>query len=143
MTKSVFWQKRKEKRRSAYCFERKKKRNFSLIEDHSRGIGGPPALLAHGEQRPYYSYHKKKKNSHNIRCFILAKMKNTSSKFHQNFIQFSNFAFIHFSFFNFKFIQLRYFRQFWLNSFKKNSRKYFSIITFFFNLKMLKKKKFR
>ena len=61
MTKSVFWQKRKEKRRSAYCFERKKKRNFSLIEDHSRGIGGPPALPAHGQQRPYYSYHKKKK----------------------------------------------------------------------------------
>ena len=143
MTKSVFWQKRKEKRRSAYCFERKKKRNFSLIEDHSRGIGGPPALLAHGEQRPYYSYHKKKKkNSHNIRCFILAKMKNTSSKFHQNFIQFSNFAFIHFSFFNFKFIQLRYFRQFWLNSFKKILENIFQSLLFF-NLKMLKKKNFR
>ena len=41
--------------------ERKKEKNFSLIEDHSRGIRGPPASLAHGEQRPYYSYHKKKK----------------------------------------------------------------------------------
>ena len=109
MTKSVFWQKRKEKKKGEVLIvlKERKKRNFSLIEDHSRGIRGPPASLAHGKQRPYYSYHKKKKkkNSHNIRCFILAKMKNTSSKFHKNFIQFSNFAFIHFNFFNFKFIQ--------------------------------------
>ena len=132
MTKSVFWQKRKEKRRSAYCFERKKKRNFSLIEDHSRGIGGHP-LCWHMANNGHIILiiKKKKKNSHNIRCFILAKMKNASSKFHQNFIQFSNFAFIHFSFFNFKFIQLRYFRQFWLNSFKKILENIFQSLIFF------------
>ena len=63
MTKSVFWQKRKEKKKGEVLIvlKERKKRNFSLIEDHSRGIRGPPASLAHGKQRPYYSYHKKKK----------------------------------------------------------------------------------
>ena len=64
-------------------------------------------------------------------------MQNSLSKFYQNSFQYSNFFLVHFYYSSFKFIQLRLLCQL---LFKKNTRKYFSIINWiFFNFKILNK----